>query len=152
MRISSVGKANSGVTLVELLIVVAIVGLIAGISFPAVSSGLESIRLSSAAGSLAAFLNSALNRAERRQQPVEITIAPKDNAVWVRSAEPSYERKLEMPDGVTIEAQETRRFLLLPGGTAPRIGIEIANRRGPRRIVRVDPLTGVPRIERVESR
>ena len=34
-----------GVTLVEMLIVVAIVGLIAGISFPAVSSGLESLRL-----------------------------------------------------------------------------------------------------------
>ncbi len=54
--------------------VVAIIGLIAAISFPAVGAGLESIRLVSAADSIVAFLNSGLNRAERRQHPVEITV------------------------------------------------------------------------------
>jgi len=147
-----------GVTLIEMMIVVAIVGLIAGISFPAVSSGLDSLRLTSASDSLVSFLNGAMNRAERRQEVVEIAISTKDNAVSLTTA--GLSRKLDMPSGVTIctvwpkpptETDAPRRFLLLPGGTVPRIGIEIANRKGARRIVRVNPITGVPEIERLES-
>ena len=151
---------SRGVTLVEMLIVVAIVGLMAGISFPAVSSGIDTIRLSAASDSLVSFLNSALNRAERRQQVVEVSISIKDNAVWLNSTEYGFVRKLEMPSGVTIQAvwpklnietDEPRRFLLLPGSTVPRVGIEISNRRGVHRIVRVDPIIGVPQIESVEA-
>lgn len=147
-----------GVTLVEMLIVVTIIGLIAGISFPAVSSGLESLRLASASDSLVSFLNAGLNRAQRRQEPVEVAISTKDNSVSLTSA--SLARKLEMPSGVTIQQvwpklpQETdapRLFLLLPGGAVPRIGIEIANRKGVHRIVRVNPMTGVPEIERIAA-
>jgi prepilin-type N-terminal cleavage/methylation domain-containing protein len=147
-----------GVTLIEMMIVVAIVGLIAGISFPAVTSGLDNLRLTSASDSLVSFLNGAMNRAERRQQVVEIAISIKDNAAYLTTA--GLSRKLDMPSGVTIrtvwpklptETGAPRRFLLLPGGTVPRIGIEIANRKGARRIVRVNPMTGVPEIERLES-
>jgi len=147
-----------GVTLVEMLIVVTIIGLIAGISFPAVSSGLESLRLASASDSLVSFLNAGLNRAGRRQEAVEVAISTKDNAVFLTSA--SLSRKLEMPSGVTIqqvwpklpeETDAPRLFILLPGGAIPRIGIEISNRKGVHRIVRVNPMTGVPEIERIAA-
>src|SRR5712692_1416360 len=155
---ANVVPLRRGVTLVEMLIVVAIVGLIAGISFPAVSSGLDSLRLGSASDSIVSFLNGAMNRAERRQQVVEVAISIKDNALYLASNEPGFSRKLEMPSGVTIkavwpkaqaESEEPRRFLLLPGSTVPRLGIEIVNRKGARRIVRVNPMTGVPEIERL---
>jgi prepilin-type N-terminal cleavage/methylation domain-containing protein len=139
-----------GITLVEMLIVVAIVGLIAGISFPAVSSGIDSLRLSSASDSLVSFLNGALNRSERRQQVVQISISVEKNAVYLNS--PDLARELDMPAGVTIEAVHgPALFLLLPGATVPRVGIQIVNRKGTRRIVRVNPMTGVPEIERVET-
>jgi prepilin-type N-terminal cleavage/methylation domain-containing protein len=146
---------HRGVTLIEMVTVVAIIGVMAGLLFPAVSSGLDSIRLASAADSIAAYLNSALNRADRRQQVIEIEISTKENALWLRSTEPGYERKLEMPDGVRIEAVlpalpedgGDRRIIVMPGSTPPRIGVAIVSRRGARRIVRVDPMTGVPRIE-----
>lgn len=145
-----------GVTLIEMLIVVTIIGLIASISFPAVSSGLDSLRLASASNSLVAFLNAGLNRAERRQEAVEVAISTRDSSVTLTSA--SLFRKLEMPSGVKIEQvlprlpeeiEGPRLFLLMPGGTVPRIGIEIVNQRGVRRIVRVNPMTGVPEIERI---
>jgi len=132
-----------------MLIVVAIVGLIAGISFPAVSSGIDSLRLSSASDSLVSFLNGALNRSERRQQVVQISISVEKNAVYLNS--PDLARELDMPTGITIEAVHgPPLFLLLPGATVPRVGIQIVNRKGARRIVRVNPMTGVPEIERVE--
>jgi len=155
---ANVVPLRRGVTLIEMLIVVAIVGLIAGISFPAVSSGLDSLRLRSASDSIVSFLNGAMNRAERRQQVVEVAISIKDNALYLASNEVGFSRKLEMPSGVTIkavwpkvqtESEELRRFLLLPGSTVPRLGIEIVNRKGARRIVRVNPMTGVPEIERL---
>lgn len=148
-----------GITLVEMLIVVTIIGLIAGISFPAVSSGLDGLRLRSASDSLVSFLNAALNRAERRQEVAEIAISTHDNALHMTT--PSLSRELGMPPGVTIkavwpklpeaDANEPRRFLLLPGGNVPRIGIEIANRKGARRLVRVNPMTGVPEIMPLEA-
>jgi prepilin-type N-terminal cleavage/methylation domain-containing protein len=148
-----------GITLVEMLIVVTIIGLIAGISFPAVSSGLDSLRLRSASDSLVSFLNAALNRADRRQEVAEIAISTHDNVLHMTT--PTLSRELSMPPGVTIKAvwpklpdedtNEPRRFLLLPGGTVPRIGIEIANRKGARRLVRVNPMTGVPEIMPLEA-
>lgn len=151
-------RRRSGITLIEMLVVVAIIGMMVGIFFPSVSAGLDTLRLSEATDSIAAFLNGALNRAERRQDAIEITVSVKDNALWLRSTEAGFERKLEMPDGVRIEAvwprvesEGPRRFMVVPGGTPPGIGIEVSNRRGKRRTVRVDPVTGVPRIEIPEA-
>jgi hypothetical protein len=140
-----------------MVIVVAIVAMIAGITYPAVSNGLESVHLLSASDTTAGFINQALNRVERRQEVMELVVSVKDNSMVLHSTQAGFERKLELPDGITIasvlprlpeeDAQAPRQFVLLPGGTAPRIGIELKNRKGARRIVRVDPMTGVPRIE-----
>ena len=37
-----------------------------------------------------------------------------------------------------------RTFLLYPGGTVPRFGVQLMNARNVERVVRVDPITGVP--------
>ena len=153
--------ATAGVTLIEMITVVALIGLIAAISFPAVNSGLESLRMTSASTSIVAFLNSALNRAERRQEPVEVTISVQANELKMRSTDPSFTRSIAMPDGVKIdrilpplpgvEEEPARSLVLYPGSAPPRIGVEIINRKGDRRIVRVDPTTGVPAVEQVKT-
>ncbi len=162
MAISKAGRATSvaGVTLIEMLLVVTLIGLMVGISFPAISSGVDSLRLSSAADSTASFLNGALNRAERRQQVMEVTISKQRSKLTLRSTEAGFTRELEMPTGVSItgvlpdrfEASGDRHVFLYPGGTVPRIGVELTNKRGTRRIVRVDPMTGVPEIEIPEEK
>lgn len=150
--------SRRGVTLVEMIAVVAIIGLIAAISFPALGAGLDSIRMVSASDSIVAFLNAGLNRAERRQQGVEITVSVAENNLQMRSTEPGFLRIVEMPEGVRIErvlpplanglTEAERRFFLFPAGAIPRIGLEMVNRRGARRIVRVDATTGVAQVER----
>lgn len=149
-----------GVTLIEMLIVVSLLALLAGITYPSVASGLDSLRLSSAAESIASFLNAGLNHAERRRVPVMVDVAKSENALYLRSTEPDWVRKLEMPDGVLVhdvqpvppappgEEHNLVRFLLYPGGTPPRIAVTVVNRRGAKRIVRVDPVTGVTEILR----
>ena len=143
-----------------MMIVVVLVGLLAGVTFPAVSAGIDSLRLTAATDSLVSFFNDGLNRAERRQQAVELTISKAGRALSLRSTEPGFEKKLELPPRITLVAvlpeppepdDQPRRFMLYPGGTVPRVGVEIANARNVRRIVRIDPITGVPQVERVEK-
>ena len=84
--------------------VVAIIALIVGLSFPAASAGLDNVRMVSAGDSVATFLNAAVNRAERRQQPVELVIFPQEARLALYSNEPGFTRELKMPEGVGIEA------------------------------------------------
>ena len=102
MPTSSAGKTNSGVTLIELMVVVSLISLMVGISFPAITSGIDSLRLNAAANSIVAFFNTGLSRSERRQQVVEITILKARNALEMHSSEPGFARTLELPEGVSI--------------------------------------------------
>ena len=166
MPISSVGNSKrarqAGVTLIEMVVVVAIIGLMIAISFPTVAAGLDSVRMSSATGQVSAFLNAAENRAERRQQPVALMISLKDNALAMYSNEVGSDKRLKLPDGISIQAilppidgespDQPRQIVLMPGGTAPAVGIVLVNEHGSRRVVRVDPMTGYPRVESLPNR
>lgn len=160
MRTSLVGKTESGVTLIELLVVVTLISLMIGISFPAITSGVDSLRLNAATNSVVGFFNTGLSRAERRQQVVEITISKTQNELSMRSTEPGFSRKMELPAGVSIthilpelpqNPDAPRSFVLYPGGTVPHFGVALVNRRNVERIVRVDPITGVPIVEHPEQ-
>lgn len=146
-----------GVTLLEMLLVMTIIAVIAAISFPSVTSGIDSLRLRSASDSIVSFLDAGMSRAERRNEPVEVIIARAENAILLRSAEPGFERRLDMPEFVHISRilpenpavvdERARAYVLYPGGAVPRFGVELTNQRGARRIVRVDPITGTPQVE-----
>jgi prepilin-type N-terminal cleavage/methylation domain-containing protein len=152
---------QGGVTLIEALIVVALIALIAGLSYPAVSSGLDTLRLRSTSDAMVSFLNIALDHADRRQQAVEVIVSPRDNTMLSRTADLGFSRSLEIPALVhivsvlpalpnMIDRGEARHFLLYPGGAVPGIGIEISTLQGRKRLVSVDPVTGSPRSEVVQ--
>ena len=142
-----------------MLVVVAIIGLMVGLAYPSLSAGLDSVRMVSATDSVAAFLNSAVTRAQRRQQAVALEVSPRENLLAMYTNEAG-RKELKLPDGIFLEAvlpaereagEGPRRFILMPGGTVPGIGIQLANRRNGHRIVRLDPMTGFPRVETPEN-
>ncbi len=146
-------RLEAGITLIEMMIVVTIIALVAGVSYPSITSGLDSLRLRSATNSIVSLLNTALDRADRRQQAVEILISPKEEAIIARSVDPGFNHRIDLQDAIRItsvlpaaevDPAETRRFLLYPGGTVPRIAIELTNSSGRKRLVSIDPVTGVP--------
>ena len=148
--------AQSGLTILEMLIVVTIISLMAGLTFPSVTSGLDSLRMRSAADSVASFLTLAMARVERSQEPVELTFLRQENRIEMRTPDPKAARTLALPEGVSIlhihpeipgDAEAARSILLVPGSPFPRLGVELLNRRGSRRLVRVDPLSGTPVVE-----
>lgn len=148
-------RNHAGVTLIEMLVVVSIIAIVAGISFPSAVSGIDSIRLATAADSVASFLGGAVNLAERRQLMIELTVSPADHALVMRA--PGVDKRYDLPPSigiagilpeVPIEPGAPRHFLLYPGGAPPRIGIRLANAHGAQRIVSLDPVTGAAQIER----
>src|SRR3954451_21945034 len=132
MPISSVGKRSSaaGVTLVELLVVVTIIGLVTAVMAPSMMAALDGVRMASASDNVASFLNSAVNRVERRQQVMEVIISMKENKLVMMTNEPGFTRELKMPEGIVIEGvlprqesgiAEFRRLILMPGGAVPGV-------------------------------
>ena len=153
-------RRQKGVTLIEALIVVALIAMIAAVSFPAVGAGLDTLRLRSASDAMVSFLNIALDHADRRQQAVEVVISPRENLLLSRTADLGFSRRLDISPQIHIVSvqpalengpvpDEPRRFLLYPGGSVPRIGVEIATAQGRKRLVSVDPVTGSPRADAV---
>lgn len=141
-----------------MVVVVGIIGLIMAVLAPSMTAGLDSVRMASAADDVASFLNAAVNRAERRQQAVEVVISPKENKLVLYSADTAGPRELQLPDGIAIdgilpEADNAEgpaapyRLILVPGASVPGIGVRLINSHHNRRIVRLDPMTGFPRIE-----
>jgi prepilin-type N-terminal cleavage/methylation domain-containing protein len=155
--LSAGNRTEAGVTLIEMVVVVTIIGLITAVMAPSMSAGLDSVRMASATGNVASFLNGAVNRAERRQTAVAVVISIKENKLVMFSNETGFTREMPMPDGIAIEAvltgdpngggQDGARLLLMPGASVPGVGVQLINRHGNRRIVRLDPMTGFPRIE-----
>lgn len=146
-------------TLLEMLVVVAVVGVLVGVSIPSVSAGLDSIRLASTGDAIASFLNSAVTHAERSEQPVEVVISPKEGTISADGSD-GFSRHFQVPKGISIDKvlpeienaeTEAREILIVPGGTAPAIGIEYSNQHGGRRRVELDPMTGFPRVETVNT-
>jgi prepilin-type N-terminal cleavage/methylation domain-containing protein len=147
-----------GITLIEMMVVMLIIAVIVSVSTPSVSAGIDAVRLATATSTVASFLNSAVNLAQRRQRPVELIVSPRENRIQFLSTDAGSGRELTLPDGIVLEAvlppvaddpEGGRRLLLMPGGVMPGIGIQLANRHGGRRIVHLDPMTGFPRVESV---
>src|SRR5260370_38238728 len=112
-----------------MMIVVAIAGTMVSLVLPVFSNGLDNLRLSQASDSVVVFINGALNRAERRQQAMEVTISPRENLILLRSADGAFSRQLELPEGITIagtlpkpprDSADASRFLLPAGRTPSR--------------------------------
>ncbi|MGC2657287.1 MAG: prepilin-type N-terminal cleavage/methylation domain-containing protein [Bryobacteraceae bacterium] len=157
--------AEAGVTLLEMMIVVALMALLIGITFPAIGNGLESLRLRSASEDVVAALNSALTRADRNQDPVQIIVSPARRSILTQAVHSRVSRNVTLPDGIRIaqvlpdpeqardDAGEPvdRDYFIYPDGSVPSIVIDLVNQRGFHRLVSVDPITGVAREQAVAS-
>ncbi len=153
---SGLSPSDAGVTLIEMLIVMVLIALIAGMAAPSVSAGLDSLRLRSTSDAIIGFLNTALARADTRQQVVEILISPAEGKLTAISSDQGFYRVLEIASPIKILSvqpapmvegdgeNQTRRFLVYPGGSVPKIAVEIGDSRGRKRLVSIDPITGVP--------
>ena len=148
--------AQSGVTLIEMLLVVGIVGLMASLTMPSITAGLDGLRLRSASTTVASALNIAINTADRRQLPVQLSIQPSQNRIVLRAAESRKDQIFDIPPGIKIkrilpslflnEEKRDRYIIVYPNGAPPQLIVELENPRGSTRLIQLDPITGVAKV------
>jgi hypothetical protein len=138
-----------------MLIVVSLIALLTGLSYAPIAAGVETLRLRSASDLVLNLLSTALDRADRKQAVVEIQILPMDNVLLARTADQTFTKRVDLPDGMQIarvtpevpgaDPRAVRRFLVYPGGAVPQIAVDLVNSKGRHRIISMDPLTGTAR-------
>ncbi len=146
-----------GITLLELMIVLMVVSLMVGITYPSVSAGIDSLKLRAEADRAAALLTQGITRVERTQAPLELLADRAAGRIVLRDFPGRFVREQKLESGVRIAAilphlpaagEETSRIVLLaPGEPFPAVGLVFANSRGQRRLVRIDPLTAMAVVE-----
>jgi prepilin-type N-terminal cleavage/methylation domain-containing protein len=149
-------RSQAGVTLIEMLIVMTIVGVLVGVSYPGIASGLDSVRMRAATDSVATFLIQARTRMDRSQDGVLLTLDKSAGKLEIRGSQPALAKELVLEEGISIlrihpeppgDPVPVRHVVLTPGAPFPAFAIELLNRRGQRRLIRMDPLSSVPIVE-----
>ncbi|WP_080507495.1 prepilin-type N-terminal cleavage/methylation domain-containing protein [Bryobacter aggregatus] len=149
-------SAQSGMTLIETMVVVAIIAVMAGMAFPSFTAGLDGLRLRSASSTVASALNIAITTADRRQLPVQLAIQPAQNRIVLRVADSKRDQIFEIPAGIRIrrilpalfldEEKKDRYLLVYPNGAPPQLIVELENPRGSIRQIKLDPITGIAQV------
>ena len=144
-QLTAYGSRESGITLIELLIVMAIVGLIMGVAYPNVSSGLDGIRLKTTADRAGAFWSAARQRADRHQQVVQVVVDPEKNELRAASVEGDWSQALPFGESLRVRQPKARAaYMLYPGAPSPKFELLLAASEDGAAGVRVNVLTGVP--------
>lgn len=133
--------SERGVTLIEMLVVVAILGIMTAIAYPSVTAGLDSLRLNAACDEAAGIFHAAQNFAERRQRTVELRVEPDG----IEALAPGFERRVKLSPGLVI-AGEPRSVFVDPAAPLPGVRVEIRTAKGASRTVGIDPISGVAEI------
>ena len=97
-------RASSGVTLLELLVVVALASILLAIVFPAVGSGLGTLELQSAAVRVAAAARYARDQAVYRQRTFQLRIDSQAGSLAVEDLEGGGQRDYQFPPSVRVAA------------------------------------------------
>jgi prepilin-type N-terminal cleavage/methylation domain-containing protein len=138
-----------GVTLIELVVVLAILGIVASVALPPFRSEIARSPLEVASHDLAERLRGARKLALARQMPVRLTFSPRNGAITMRLAGVSGDSiirfPLSLPPGVSLERRVTTAVRFDTRGRSSPDTLVLSD--GVRvSLIIVDPWTGLPRV------
>lgn len=156
-------RDTAGFTLLEVLVVLVLVSVITAVAAPAVGTGVQTLRLQSAARHVAAALRLARGRAIRQQEVYFVTFDREEGQVTIASGDLDDQRSFDLPQGVRLEKavllNDTDRaepsspdqvtFFFSPNGAAQALEVRLVNARGRSLRVVQDAFRRSPRIEPV---
>jgi len=153
VRTFSVGDKSPGITLLELVIVIALLALTAGIVAPRTARWIDSWRLRSAAEHMAQTIRYARIRAlyERRYYLVEIRSG--QHQVRVGEPDSGFVRQWTLPADVEVAEENNPtpspvlRLIFPPSGAAEEKTLWLLNRQGRKVTLHVDFLLGTAGVE-----
>jgi len=141
------------VTLIELVVVLALVGAVVGLALPAIRAGTEGSGLRASAGRVAAVLREVRWRAINRRQPTQVAIDASRHAVtltWQGEGEPV--RRVEVPPPLRLDVVAGERTVTFSSrGLARDTRWIIENPQGRRFLIELHGITGRVAVSPVTS-
>ena len=121
----------------------AIVAVIASISYPSFTAGLDGIRLKTANNEASSFFMAARNRADRFQTAVQLTTDPEKNEMRAVSVDGKWEDRLKFESGIEqASPEEAVSVILFPGNPPPRFRMLLRSPRKSTAGFRINVFTG----------
>lgn len=131
---------EEGFTLLEMLVVLALVGLASGLVFPSFKSMIAVSEFNRAAADVALSMREARAKAIRTGSPVALSVMSKGQAFAISGSTPR-----DVPRAVSLRAGGPIRFMTDGSSSGGTVRVE----RGPRQAtLRVAPATGRVTIEK----
>lgn len=138
-------NSTSGITLIEMLVVVGIVSLMMAIAFPNVTSGLDGIRLKTTVDRVGSFWSTARQRADRFQTPVQVIVDPAANELRAAAVSNDWKASFDLSNRLSVVGPDApRRYLLYPGAPSPDFRLLLQAESGSRAGVKINVFTGIP--------
>jgi general secretion pathway protein H len=134
-----------GFTLIELILVLALIALLAGLTLPAVGRGVDALQVRAEVGSFAAFLRYAREQAITRREAQEVTINPDAHLLTLRAAGAESSRatrRLSPRISITADSPTGLTITFSPGGVSTGGSFRLVGPDGRAYRVSVNPLTG----------
>ena len=113
-------SSQRGLTLIEILVTVAIIAVMVGISYPTFTRGLDGIRLRTSVSRAGTFFNRARQEAARSQGPVQFIVDPEKQMLSAAAIEDSWRDEFRFENGIRVVfSHPTRAFDSVSGATRP---------------------------------
>lgn len=116
------GRAN-GFTLIEMLVTLAVAGLIAGLAFPRVQNGMTAMEFKMGASQVVEGLRKARSEAIRTGEPVSFQLEGRSLVIGVAAP-------VVLPASVSVTAGQDAPVTFYPDGTAEPALYRITSRKG----------------------
>jgi general secretion pathway protein H len=142
-----------GFTLIEIVVVLAILAVMTALVLPSVGTGSETLRLRTEAGRVAAVLREARLQAVSQRRPTRVAFDALRNTVAVTGADPDHPlRRIELPAGLRLSVVTGTDSLTFSSRGVTRETRWVVEASGGRRLaIDVDAVTGRVTVGREKS-
>ena len=153
-------RQAAGMTLLELVVVITILSLMAGLVAPHLGPWLEAWKLRSSAERVAQTFRYARSRALFEQHFYVVEILPQQNLVRLLQPDSTVIREFYLPEGIQITSDEEERtlrtrefvsFIFPPSGEVEEKNLWLRNSEGRTVKIHLDFLLGSPGVQIVEG-
>ena len=139
------GQGERGFTLVELILVVLVIAIVAGLALPAVGRGVDTLQLRADVAAFSAFLRYAREQAITRHQAQEVRVNPGAHLLTLTTAGgglPRASRRLSPRIAISAESSAGLSITFSSRGLSSGGSFRLVGADGRAYRVHVDPLTG----------
>ncbi len=140
-------KRNAGITLIEMLVVMTLIGLLASVVTPSVTAGMETVKLRNSAERLASTLRLARERAVRTRHYFQVTVDPQARRVELRDLEGDFARDWILPETIAVKVDHVLLYQFAPDGSVPSLHVDLENSKRRTVSVEMDAFTALPAVK-----